>query len=73
MDPWPSARRGMSRAGSPGPPARFTLCYAHSDEDVASTLTACEEALAILAEAVEERRVEARLEGPAILPVFRIA
>ena len=60
-------KRGILTAGG------FTLCYAHSDEDVRRTLEACGDALGILARAVAEDRVEASLEGPVIQPVFRSA
>ncbi len=60
-------KRGILTSGG------FTLCYAHSDEDVRRTLEACRDALTILARAVAEDRVEAGLEGPAIQPVFRSA
>lgn len=60
-------KRGILTAGG------FNLSYAHSDDDVSRTLAACREALALVAEAVAERRVEACLEGPMIQPVFRNA
>jgi glutamate-1-semialdehyde aminotransferase len=60
-------KRGILTAGG------FNLCWAHSEEDVRRTLEACRDALAILARAVVEDRVEAALEGPVIQPVFRSA
>ena len=60
-------KRGILTSGG------FNLCSAHSDEDVRRTLAACGDALAILARAVAEDRVEANLEGPVIQPVFRSA
>ncbi|PYN29359.1 MAG: hypothetical protein DMD98_21255 [Candidatus Rokuibacteriota bacterium] len=60
-------KRGILIAGG------FNLCYAHSDDDVRRTLEACGDALAILARALAEDRVAARLEGPVIQPVFRSA
>jgi len=60
-------KRGILTAGG------FNMCYAHSPADVTRTLEACQAALAILAEAVAENRVAARLEGPVIQPVFRSA
>jgi glutamate-1-semialdehyde 2,1-aminomutase/spore coat polysaccharide biosynthesis protein SpsF len=53
--------------------AGFNLCYAHSDADIRRTLDASRDALAILARALAEGRVEASLEGPVIQPVFRSA
>ncbi len=60
-------KRGILTAGG------FSLCWAHSDDDVCRTLEACRDALAVLARAVAEDRVEAALEGPVIQPVFRSA
>ena len=60
-------KRGILIAGG------FNLCYAHSDDDIRRTLDACRDALAILARALAEGRVEASLEGPVIQPVFRSA
>ncbi|TMK76584.1 MAG: aminotransferase class III-fold pyridoxal phosphate-dependent enzyme, partial [Actinobacteria bacterium] len=60
-------KRGILIAGG------FNLCYAHSDDDIRRTLEACRDALAILARAFAESRVEASLEGPVIQPVFRSA
>ena len=60
-------KRGILIAGG------FNLCYAHSDDDIRRTLEACGDALAILARALAEDRVAARLEGPVIQPVFRSA
>jgi len=60
-------KRGILIAGG------FNLCYAHSDDDIRRTLEACGDALAILARARAEDRVEASLEGPIIQPVFRSA
>ncbi len=51
----------------------FNICYAHSDDDIRRALEACRDALAILARALAEDRVEQRLEGPVIQPVFRSA
>jgi len=60
-------KRGILIAGG------FNLCYAHSDGDIRRTLDASRDALAILARALAEGRVEASLEGPVIQPVFRSA
>jgi glutamate-1-semialdehyde aminotransferase len=60
-------KRGILTAGG------FNPSYAHTDDDVSRTLDACREALALVAGAVADRRVEACLEGPAIQPVFRNA
>ncbi len=60
-------KRGILTSGG------FTLCYAHSDEDVRRTLAACRDALGILATALAGDRVEAMLEGPVVQPVFRSA
>ncbi|TMQ21281.1 MAG: aminotransferase class III-fold pyridoxal phosphate-dependent enzyme [Candidatus Rokuibacteriota bacterium] len=60
-------RRGILNTGG------FNLCARHSDGDVARTLEACRAALAVLAAAVAADDVEARLQGPAIQPVFRRA
>jgi glutamate-1-semialdehyde aminotransferase/spore coat polysaccharide biosynthesis protein SpsF (cytidylyltransferase family) len=60
-------RRGILSAGG------FNICYRHSDADVERTLEACRAALGVMARALEEDRVEERLEGPVIQPVFRRA
>ena len=60
-------RRGILNTGG------FNLCARHSDADVDRTLEACRAALGVLAAAVAADDVEARLQGPAIQPVFRRA
>ena len=47
------------------------LCFSHSDEDVAYTLSAYEEVLPLLKEAVEGKKVKAMLRGEPVEPVFR--
>jgi glutamate-1-semialdehyde 2,1-aminomutase/spore coat polysaccharide biosynthesis protein SpsF len=60
-------RRGILNAGG------FNICYRHSDADVEQTLQVCRAALGVMAHALDEDRVEERLEGPVIQPVFRRA
>lgn len=48
-----------------------TICFSHTDEDVAYTLTAWREVLLILKKAVEENNVRAYLRGQCVEPVFR--
>ncbi|HYM20951.1 MAG TPA: aminotransferase class III-fold pyridoxal phosphate-dependent enzyme [Candidatus Kapabacteria bacterium] len=47
------------------------MSFSHSDEDVAYTLSAYREALAILKNAVTNNTVAAQLRGEAVEPVFR--
>lgn len=47
------------------------MCFSHSDEDIAHTLAAYREALAILKDAVEIGDVRLRLRGEPVEPVFR--
>lgn len=48
-----------------------TLCFSHSDEDIAYTLSVYEDVLPILKKAVDEERVAASLKGQPVEPVFR--
>ncbi len=47
------------------------VCFSHSDEDVAYTLSVYEEVLPILKKAVEAKNVRAMLRGEPVEPVFR--
>jgi glutamate-1-semialdehyde 2,1-aminomutase len=47
------------------------ICFSHSDEDVAYTLSAYEEVLPILKKAVEKHNVSGMLRGQPVEPVFR--
>jgi len=47
------------------------ICLSHSDEDVAKTLAAYEDALKILRQAIDEGDIEKYLEGKKIQPVLR--
>ena len=47
------------------------MCYSHSDEDIAYTLSAYEDVLPILKKAVEEKNVASCLKGEPVEPVFR--
>lgn len=58
-------RRGILWAGM------HNLCAAHTPEDIAYTLAAYGEALAILKDAVASGRIAESLEGEPIEPVFR--
>ena len=49
------------------------VCYSHSDADVSCTLRVYRTALEILATAIQDGRVAARLEGEPVQPVFRRA
>jgi glutamate-1-semialdehyde aminotransferase len=59
-------RRGVLFTGG------HNLCYAHSEADVDRTLAVYDEAMAILARAIADRAVAARLEGKPVQPVFRV-
>ncbi|MER3523305.1 MAG: aspartate aminotransferase family protein [Ignavibacteria bacterium] len=48
-----------------------TMCYAHTENDVAYTLEAYRDVLPILKQAVEEQNVRAYLRGECVEPVFR--
>jgi glutamate-1-semialdehyde aminotransferase len=47
------------------------ICFSHSDEDVAYTLSAYREVLPILKRAVDEKNVAGHLRGEPVEPVFR--
>jgi len=47
------------------------VCFSHSDEDVAYTLSVYEEVLPILKKAAEAKNVRAMLRGEPVEPVFR--
>ena len=47
------------------------MCYSHSDEDIEYTLSAYEDSLPILKQAVEENNIKKYLRGNVIEPVFR--
>jgi hypothetical protein len=47
------------------------MCYAHTDEDIAYTLAAYREVLAILRQAVGENALADYLHGEPVQPVFR--
>jgi glutamate-1-semialdehyde aminotransferase len=47
------------------------MCFCHTDEDVAHTLSAYEEVLPILKEAVQKENVGGMLRGAPVEPVFR--
>jgi len=49
------------------------LCYSHNDGDFDATLSAYEEAMAVLADAVRHGDERARLRGEQVQPVFRRA
>jgi len=51
--------------------AGFNVCFSHADADVDLTLVACEEALGILAGALDDGRIAERLEGKPYGEVFR--
>ena len=58
-------RRGVLWSGF------HNLCYSHGDVEIERVLTAYEEALPVLRQAVEEGRVRAELQGEPVAPVFR--
>lgn len=48
-----------------------TMCFSHTDDDIAYTLRVYEEVLPILKSAVDAGRVDASLKGRTVEPVFR--
>jgi glutamate-1-semialdehyde aminotransferase len=48
-----------------------TMCFSHSEDDVAYTLKAYRDALPILKKAVEEKNVRGYMRGECVEPVFR--
>jgi glutamate-1-semialdehyde 2,1-aminomutase len=51
--------------------AGFNVSFSHSDDDVDQTLVACEEALGVVARAIEDGQIAERLEGKPYGEVFR--
>ncbi len=51
--------------------AGFNVSFSHSDDDVDQTLVACEDALRVVGQAVEDGRIAERLEGKPYGEVFR--
>lgn len=51
--------------------ASHNMSFSHTDEDIAKTLTAYGEVLALLKDAIEKQDVAARLEGEPVEAVFR--
>lgn len=58
-------KRGVLFSGS------HNICYAHSHADIEYTLRVYRSVLEILADAIKRNEVKARLQGPALQPVFR--
>jgi len=58
-------KRGVLWSGT------HTISFSHGEEDIAHTLAAYEETLAVLKEAVESGQVAAALHGKPVEPVFR--
>ncbi|NQU59154.1 MAG: aminotransferase class III-fold pyridoxal phosphate-dependent enzyme [Rhodospirillales bacterium] len=52
--------------------ASHNVCYAHDDENFATTLKAYDEALGVLRDGLDGGNLESKLTGPVIEPVFRV-
>lgn len=59
------AKRGILWGGS------HNMCYSHTDDDIAYTLSAYREVLSFLKDAVENKDIASRLRGSVLEPVFR--
>lgn len=52
--------------------ASHNICYAHSDEDVASLLNAYDEVLGLIGESIRQDNLENRILGETLKPLFKV-